>query len=81
MAIDEQTAELNSLRREIDAACADNAALQAELEAVRAAAGRLDRRLTRLNLSVKQRKGRVKPTVTTSLPHQQIRVATPLAPE
>jgi hypothetical protein len=67
MAADDNDAELESLKREIGAACADNAALQAELEAVRAAADRLDRRLTRLSLSARQRKGRVKPAVIASV--------------
>ncbi len=51
---DNDAPQIEALRREIDAACSDYAALQAELEAVRAVADRLDGRLNRLNLRLKR---------------------------
>lgn len=63
MATNDNTPHLEVLRRDVDAACHDVAALQAELEAVMAVAHRLEARLARLSLSLKLRKGSVRPAV------------------
>jgi len=69
MAPHDNILQAERLNGDVDAACHDLAALQAELEAVMAAAHRLETRLTRINLSLNLRKGLVKPATLVPRSH------------